>query len=327
MKIIKILLEKYKFSSNRILKIFGRFFYFAFFILLFSPVVLNASPIYVNLSTGVSISATVSNSTGGNNGNGNGGGGGAGSASASVPVINVPTGVIFSGRAYPLSHVIILKDGQEVISTVAGPDSNFSVSFSGLSKGTYNFSVLSQDSQGIRSAPFNVSIFVTPGTTTTISGIFIAPTISVDKTSVKRGDNIAIFGRTTPQSQVIISVASEDEVFEKVPADNNGAYLYNFDTSLVEVGEHTAKSKSTLGNEISSFSQGVNFTVGDKTISKKETCALKGDLNGDCRVNLVDFSIMAYWYHQNNPPKKVDLNGDGKITLTDFSILAYYWTG
>jgi hypothetical protein len=315
MRTIKILPEKYRFSKIRLLKILTKVFCFVFFTLLLFPYVSDA--ITINAGTGVSISATVPSGGGGNNNN-NGGGGGSST---------VPTSVIFLGRAYPLSHVIILKDGQEIISTIAGPDANFNVSVLGLSGGTYNFSVLGEDSNGVRSAPFNVSVLITPNTATTISGIFIAPTIAVDKTEVKRGDNLAIFGRSAPQSQVTISVASEDEVFEKVSADINGAYLYNFDTSLVEVGEHTTKAKATLGDAVSPFGQGVNFTVGDKTVPKKETCALKGDLNGDCRVNLIDFSILAYWYHRSNPPQKVDLNGDGKITLTDFSILAYYWTG
>jgi hypothetical protein len=44
-------------------------------------------------------------------------------------------------------------------------------------------------------------------------------------------------------------------------------------------------------------------------------------------VNLVDFSILAYWYLKPNPDPKVDLNSDGIVDLVDFSILAYYWTG
>ncbi|MFA6385357.1 MAG: dockerin type I domain-containing protein, partial [Candidatus Paceibacterota bacterium] len=63
--------------------------------------------------------------------------------------------------------------------------------------------------------------------------------------------------------------------------------------------------------------------------SKDETiCSfLRGDLNCDNHVNLIDFSIMAYWYKKINPPEKVDLNNDGKITLVDFSIMAFNWTG
>jgi hypothetical protein len=53
----------------------------------------------------------------------------------------------------------------------------------------------------------------------------------------------------------------------------------------------------------------------------------KGDSNGDGRVNLVDFSIAAYWYKRANPPASADLNGDGKVDLVDSSIMAFNWTG
>ncbi|MBU2544617.1 dockerin type I repeat-containing protein, partial [Patescibacteria group bacterium] len=59
---------------------------------------------------------------------------------------------------------------------------------------------------------------------------------------------------------------------------------------------------------------------------------LKGDLNGDGRVNLVDFSIAAYWYKRTISAEfavkeSERMNGDGKVDLVDFSIMAFYWTG
>lgn len=55
--------------------------------------------------------------------------------------------------------------------------------------------------------------------------------------------------------------------------------------------------------------------------------ALPADVNGDLRVNVVDFSIMASWFRKVFPPKSVDLNNDGRVSLVDFSILASRWTG
>ena len=59
---------------------------------------------------------------------------------------------------------------------------------------------------------------------------------------------------------------------------------------------------------------------------------VKGDLNKDGKVNLVDFSIAAFWYKRSTSdafkPIEIErLNGDGKVDLTDLSIMAYYWTG
>jgi len=105
--------------------------------------------------------------------------------------------------------------------------------------------------------------------------------------------------------------------------------LYNFDSSPLEFGQHFTKSKSSLENLISSFSKVLGFKVGTKTTAAEPSPSREkeGDLNNDKKVNLVDFSIAAYWYKRPNPPKTVDLNGDNRIDLIDFSIMAYYWTG
>jgi len=247
--------------------------------------------------------------------------------------VSTQTGVIFSGRAYPLSKVSILKDGQLVINTIAGPDSNFSVALNGLSSGDYNFSVYGTDKNGLRSSAFTFKIFITSGVTTQISGIFISPTISVDKSEVKRGDNITIFGQSTSNSQIVISVNSPQEFFKNTSSDENGVYLHSFDTSVLEQGQHSTKSKALKNTEISSFGDAVNFIVGTKNVLADNTKKIiKCDLNEDGRCNLIDFSITAFWYKRplNSSfilKEKKYLSGDGKIDLVDFSIMAFYWTG
>ncbi len=49
------------------------------------------------------------------------------------------------------------------------------------------------------------------------------------------------------------------------------------------------------------------------------------DINCDGKVNLVDFSIMYYWFEKTPVPPRVDLNRDGRVNIFDFSIMAYYW--
>lgn len=256
------------------------------------------------------------------------GGGGGGGGSGSAPNIPAQTGVTFSGRAYPKSAITLLKDAQIAATTIAGTDANFSISVSGISVGNYIFSLYSEDNKGIRSSLLTFPVSVTSGATAKVGGIFIAPTIAVDKSEVRRGDNIAIFGQSAPNSEITISVNSDEEFFNKVKTDQSGAYLYNFDTSSLAMEQHFARSKSTYSDEISSFSKSVSFIVGTKNIAAElPKVAAKGDLNSDKRVNLVDFSISAYWYKRPNPPATADLNGDGKVDLIDFSIMAYYWTG
>jgi hypothetical protein len=258
-----------------------------------------------------------------------GGGGGGGGGNIPPPVIIPNTNVVFSGRAYPLSRVSILKDGQLAVTTIAGPDSNFSVTISNLSTGNYTFAVYGEDKNNVRSSLFTFPIFISSGVTTKIGGIFIAPTIGVDKSEVRRGDTISIFGQSVPLSEVTISVHSEVEHFVKRQSDETGAYLLNFDTSILEMGQHATKSKVAKEGEISPFGTIVNFAVGLKNVLAEVPTVLgiKADLNTDKRVNLVDFSIAAYWYKRANPPVIADLNQDGKVDLVDFSILAFYWTG
>ncbi|MFH1346975.1 MAG: dockerin type I repeat-containing protein [Spirochaetota bacterium] len=255
------------------------------------------------------------------------GGGGGGGGYVAPPVVTM---VVFSGRAYPKSTVTLLKDAQIAATTIAGADANFQVSVSGLSSGNYIFSVYSEDNKGIRSSLMTFPVGITSGATTNVSGIFIAPTVAVDKSEVKRGDDITIFGQSVSQADIIISVNSEEEFFAKTISDKNGIYLYNFDTSVLDYGSHNTKAKASIGNQlVSGFSYLINFKVGTKNILAQLPTqqVMKGDFNSDKRVNLVDFSIAAYWYKRPSPPVTTDLNGDNKVDIIDFSIMAYYWTG
>ncbi len=261
---------------------------------------------------------------------GGGGGGGGGGAESGTQAK-----VTFYGRAYPNSSVTLLKDAQIVATTFSGSDANFNILLNSLSAGSYVFSVYSTDKDGVRSPLQSFPITVSDGVTINVGGIFIAPTISGDKSQVKQGDNITFFGQAVPSSEVTIAVHSNQEIFQKVQSDKSGVYLKTMDTSPLEIGTHNAKSKVAFQSEISAYSNGYNFTVGNDNIDldKLKKCPAKGDLNNDCKVNLIDFSIAAFWYKkptlnaQTTILEKDKLNGDGKINLVDFSIMAFYWTG
>lgn len=290
-----------------------------------------ADAITVVDSSTVTVTATVnSGETTSSSSSSTGGGSSSSSSSSGGGGGGIPASVTFSGRAYPLSRVILLKDGQEAINTVSGPDARFTISISNLNSGTFTFSILGEDYQGRRSTLFTIPISVTYGVSSTISGIFLSPTIDINKQTVKRGESVTIFGQTAPDSEVTIAVHSSEPVFKKTQADANGVYLYSLDTAPLEYGSHNAQSKAELAatNEATSYGKVISFTVGDTTKEKSTGCdALRGDLNHDCRVSLIDFSILAYWYKKSSFPPADDLNSDGKISLIDFSIMAYYWTG
>lgn len=256
-----------------------------------------------------------------------GGGGGGG-------YIPLETKVIFSGRAYPGSEVTLLKDAEIVATTISDNNANFNITLTGISGGSYIFSLYSEDKEGRRSSLVTFPVNIITGGTVNVSGIFISPTIAVDKSEVKKGDIISIFGQSVKNADITIQISSENEFFVKTKSDDNGAYLYNFQTIDLEYGDHFTKSRANLGDKFSPFSKAVSFRVGTRNvlIEKEVKCPKKADLNNDCRVNLVDFSIAAYWYKRQLSEsfkliEKQKLNGDGKIDLVDFSIMAYYWTG
>lgn len=257
-------------------------------------------------------------------------GGGSGGGSG---ISNKAT-VVLVGKAYPASTVTIIKDGQIVAKTVASPMANFQVAVTGLSAGSYVFMVYGEDTKGLRSPLLSFPVMISRGTLTKIEDIFIAPTISLDKSEVRKGDIITIFGQSVPMSEITLEVNSPQQFFTKTIVDKGGAYLHNFDTSVLDTGDHSTQSRSATNTEISPLSSKAQFQVGTKNVYSSESmaCSKKADFNGDCRVNLVDFSIVAFWYNRPLNPvfvvrEKEHLNGDGKINLVDFSIMAFHWTG
>jgi hypothetical protein len=275
---------------------------------------------------------SVRGGSGGSGGGSGGGGGGGGSGGGSyAPLSFVNTGITISGDAYPGSQVTIMQDGQIVADVTAGPNGMFSATVSGLSGGNYVFSLYAEDDSGLRSSLFAFPVSVAAGSSAQISGVFISPTIDVDKSEVKQGDTIAIFGQSLPNAAISIQVNSDQTVFANATSSSSGAYLYDLNTAQLDFGAHSVKSKAAVDNLISNDSVAQAFTVGTQDVAapkptQQSTC-LRGDLNCDGRVNLVDFSIMAYWYKKPNPPAAYLLDGKSTIDLTDFSIMAYYWTG
>jgi len=273
------------------------------------------------------------------------GGGGGGGGGLYTPPID--TRVVFSGLAYPMSRITIIKNSVGVIDSIAGPDGAFGINLTGLESGWINFLLYAVDAENRRSASYSLPIYISPGAITTVSGIFLSPTIVIDKSAVQQGQIITVQGQSTPNSKVTITVNSAIENNFDVQANGLGWYSYQLNTKTIEVGDHQARSRSFYNNLISPYSSDVFFKVvaeGEKIPTATSTagfykpptkpgitggsaCGVSADVNGDCKVNLVDFSILGYWYKRPKPPVKLDLKKNGKIDLADFSIMAYFWTG
>lgn len=232
------------------------------------------------------------------------------------------TKVILQGKAYPQAKITVLTDGK--VSTVITGDSqaNFKVELTTLTAGTYTFGLWAEDKSGRKSITFSFTTNVTSGMTTTVSGIFIPPTIELEKVNLSRGEILNILGQTAPESEITISVESQ-EIIKKSASDEEGDWDYSFDTAIIDEGSHTTRAKAESPEGLlSSFSKVLGFYIGK--YGATEICS-KADFNKDGKTNLVDFSIMLFWWGKYNPC--VDQNQNETVNLPDFSILMYWWTG
>ena len=252
------------------------------------------------------------------------------SVTATVPSATPPetpiTSVVLKGIAYPSSTVTILKDGALAVAVPADPTARFDVTLGSLTAGTYTFGVYGKDRDGRQGPTLNFTVTLTTGTTVTITGIFLGPTIEADKTMARLGETITLLGVTSPSSTVSVYVSSETDHSFNVTASSSGAWSKQFQASDLRVGNHEAKSKATdPDGSVSEFSNTVSFQV-----ATTELCAdkVKADLNCDGEVDIVDFSILLYYWNQRNPKNaRADINTDGIVNIIDFSIMLYYWTG
>jgi hypothetical protein len=184
------------------------------------------------------------------------------------------------------------------------------------------------DANGLRSPSQSFYEVLTDSVTTTVDNIFLGPSIGVDHSIVKKGDPIKIFGFTAPSSNVNLTIHSESEFTENVTSSISGAYFDSFNTAVLGIWRTHVEIPGKKANLLSAESFAADFQVGDKNVDNNPSQCKRSDLNCDGRVNLTDFSILLYYWHQASPAnKRADINSSGLVDLTDFSILLYDWTG
>lgn len=257
-----------------------------------------------------------------------GGSSGGGGSSSSGGDRSEPgdTEVSVEGKAYPTVTVNILIDGDQVGTVRTNSQGEFLFK-TDTDPGTASLSFWANDNNGVRSSTFNTTFDITLGAVTNVTGILIPPTISADDTTVNPGDLIRLSGQTVPNVDVEVSIDNDAIVLE-TQSDGSGNWSVDFDTSRVSADTHTAKVRyiegtSTLRTE-SSFSNALSLFVG-----VEGQAVSNADLNRDGLINLIDFSILVFWWGtpggNSDPP--ADINQNGNTGLEDFSILLFNWTG
>ena len=243
------------------------------------------------------------------------------------------TDVEFRGDAYPKSEVVILLDGDIVDIVLTEEDGSFRGEMDNLEPGEYVFSYYATDQFGARSETVSTAVEIVRGSFTVITNIDIPPTIAVDKVQVVPGDLLTVKGTAPLESDVRIELHSHEVLAADVETDDTGVYSHEFDTSTLAPGVHHASATVfTLSGETIQL-EPLQFRAGEFTVENPQPgCRPQGDFNGDCRINLVDFSILLFWSIRDLNETMIEVeadhgNADGQMDLVDFSIMAFYWTG
>jgi cysteine-rich repeat protein len=259
------------------------------------------------------------------NGGGSTGGGGSSNSGGRDEDLG-DTQVTIQGKAFPNASVTILLDGSSVGTVRTNSRGEFLFNTE-ADPGTASLSFYASDSAGTRSATVNTTFDITQGAVTNVNGILIPPTIRTANAQVNPGQVITLSGQTVPNVTVEVVIDNNAQTLTTT-SDGSGNWSVQFDTRTVSVAEHTAKARFLTGtgglrNE-SIYGTALQLFVG---VEGKATS--NSDLNRDGKINLIDFSILIFWWGtaggSSNPP--ADINGNGRVSLEDFSILLFNWTG
>ncbi len=269
-------------------------------------------------------SANCAEETADAGGGSTGGGGSSGSGGRDSALGD--TQVTLQGKAYPNVTVTILMDSKSVGTVRTNSKGEFLFNLA-ADPGTASFSFWANDQTGTRSSTFTTTFDVTQGAVTNVSGILIPPTIRTATSQVNPGAIIILEGQTIPNVNVEISVDNGARMLNTL-SDATGKWTTSLNTTGLSVNTHTAKARfiegaSTLKRE-STYGSNLSLFIG---VEGKATS--NSDLNRDGKINLVDFSILVFWWGtpggNSNPP--ADINSNAKVGLEDFSILLFNWTG
>ncbi len=252
------------------------------------------------------------------------GGGGGGFAYPAPP--SNPS-LVIRGIGLPGVTIAVLQDGAALPSagTTADGNGNFSVSIPSLPQGTYSFTLIEEGSGGQAIASYTTTITVIAGTTNSITNILLPPSIAFATSTVSLGAPAALSGEAPPSSTIEIWItsqtAAQSPIEATTTADAAGVWSYALPTTGYAADTYQIKARATLPAYTASSYSAISYLGIGTAVAPRG----KGDLNGDGRVNLIDFSIMLFHWGQNYPP--ADLNGDGVVDLPDLSILLFNWTG
>lgn len=252
-----------------------------------------------------------------------GGGGGGGF------FVLLPSKLSFFGIAYPSALVTLYDATNKLMETIANNQGEFTFDLPNPKIGSYDFSIHANDPLDRRSSPYVLPLTLGAGSRS-ISNIYLAPTIALNVLQVAQGDSFYVTGMSVPGADVSVRIINDGKIVQNfsVIADSTGVYALRISTITLAKDTYLVETIAMKEMRQSNTSIRIPLTIGDSTIMLEDKlCDIQADVNGDCEVNLVDFSILAFWYLKNtgNIDPAADLNGDGVVNLVDISILIFYY--
>lgn len=259
----------------------------------------------------------------GSGGGGSSGGGSSGGGGSDTDLGD--TAIVVEGKGYPNRTVNIILDAESVGSVRADSNGDFDFSID-TDPGAATMGFWSTDIYNTRSITFNTTFDVTQGAITTVRGLMLPPTIRADNVEINPGDTVTFSGQTAPGMDLHLFI--DDRKVADVTSAANGTWQIPYPTTGLSAAEHLAKVRYVDGTRSviseSSFSSALTLFVG---VDGRATTP--SDLNRDGSVNLIDFSILIFWWQtaggNSDPP--ADINGNGNVSIEDFSIMLFNWTG
>ncbi|OGE82980.1 MAG: hypothetical protein A2846_02425 [Candidatus Doudnabacteria bacterium RIFCSPHIGHO2_01_FULL_49_9] len=268
----------------------------------------------LNVSSNQALTFSAAVSTGG----GGGGSGGGGEPTApSTPAFSVG----FNGTAFPGSRINVtgysannLAQGVVLDQANVGGAGTFNIGLNDakLKSDFYVLNVVDKnDVYG------QYKIFINLPDVNTLDNLIFAPTISLLRTAVRRGDLLVVRGYANVGSTIEAELDGVVLSQKTTVSNSDGSYALTYNTASLSLAKHFIKVRQvTTAGRTSEFSLTKSFTTSD--IFRPENT----DLNDDGAVDIRDVNIFLSSWVSSNPDIRLkdDFNDDGKVDIQDLSI-------
>ncbi len=260
----------------------------------------------------------------GGGGSSGGGGGGGGGRDKDLPT----TQVQITGRAYPSRTVNFILDSDSIGTAQTNSAGVFSFS-TVAAPGTATLGIWSNDVSNTKSVTLNTTFDVTQGALTNLNDLVLPPSLKVSTANFNPGQVLTVSGQAIPNAKIDLYIdRNSSTAVATGQSAANGLWSIQYDTSRLSNGEHTIRARSVTGTGALTVQSGFSTTL-QLFAGVNGQAATPSDLSRDGKINLVDFSILIFWWNtsggDSNPP--ADINGNARVGLEDFSILLFNWTG